>query len=405
MPVAYPRPGTGERPATGSGQGGGVRILVAALDSPGHAFPLVPLAVALRDAGHAITVAPGPDVAAGIGSSGLDVLPVGGSLRDGFGVARERLGVDGWPRDQQTVRALAGEVFGDVLPRRVLDDLAPWVAAHRPDLVIAEIGDPGAALAARTHGVPCVLHGFGRRPGPEAPMYHRALDRVAAIAAERGLDLAVGAALGHAYLDVCPPALQEPARGDELPELPLRPTAWNPPVAESSAPGRPWIYLTLGTAMGAPGVLRAAATALAGLGVDVLVAAGSVDLGELEGLATEQVRVEPFVAQAALFASDHPPQLVVHHGGSGTTLGAAAAAIPQLFLPQGADQFANAAAVTGVGAGATLASADAVADAALDLLGEGPARAAARALASEIAAMPSPADVAAGVEEWGQPEM
>ncbi len=142
--------------------------------------------------------------------------------------------------------------------------------------------------------------------------------------------------------------------------------------------------------MGAPATLRTAAAALVGLDLDVLVAAGSVAVGDLDGLASDRVRVEPFVAQAELLASDHPPVLVVHHGGSGTTLGAAAAGIPQLFLPQGADQFFNAAAVTEVGAGATLASPDGVTEAAAALIADGPARASARALASEIAAVPSP---------------
>jgi hypothetical protein len=58
--------------------------------------------------------------------------------------------------------------------------------------------------------------------------------------------------------------------------------------------------------------------------------------------------------------SHHPPALVVHHGGSGTTLSAAAAGVPQLVLPQGADQFANAGALTGVGVAGALVGAAAV---------------------------------------------
>jgi UDP:flavonoid glycosyltransferase YjiC (YdhE family) len=384
-----------------------VRILLAALGAPGHAYPLVPLATALRSVGHAVTFATGPDVLDAIASTGLDTLRAGARLREGFEVVRARHGVVGWPRDPEVGRAFAAEAFGDVFPRLALADLAPWVAEDRPDLVVAEIGNPGAAFAAAGAGVPCVLHGFGRRPGAEAPMYHRVRGPLVGLAAELGLDRAEGAPLGHAYLDTCPPSLQAPPQGDELPELPLRPTPWNPPAATPTL-DRPWVYLTLGTAMGSPGVLRTAADALAGLGVDVLVAAGSVDLGELDGLATDRVRVEPFVAQADLLGSDRPPAIVVHHGGSGTTLAAAAAGIPQIVVPQGADQFANAAALTAAGAGVTLASspdADTVAVTAALLLGGGPVRDAARALASEIAAMPAPADVAARVEQWAQPEM
>ena len=42
--------------------------------------------------------------------------------------------------------------------------------------------------------------------------------------------------------------------------------------------------------------------------------------------------------------------LVVHHGGSGTMLGALAHGLPQLRRPQGADQFLNAEALLPTGA-------------------------------------------------------
>ena len=90
--------------------------------------------------------------------------------------------------------------------------------------------------------------------------------------------------------------------------------------------------------------------------------------------------------------------LVVHHGGAGTTLGAAAASVPQLLLPQAADQFRNAEAVAAAGVGRGLpdvlaepaGTIRAVAEA---LLSDGAERDAVRKLAAEIAAMPAPADV------------
>ena len=63
------------------------------------------------------------------------------------------------------------------------------------------------------------------------------------LAAEHGLTLAVGEPLGHTYLDICPPALQSAPVGDEIRELPLRPTAWNPPVPSSPAAPRPSVGL------------------------------------------------------------------------------------------------------------------------------------------------------------------
>jgi hypothetical protein len=78
MPVGYPartRPqpvaGQAARWVHGPAQCVAVRILVAALGAPGHAFPLVPLARALHDAGHDVTVATGPDLEATIATSGV----------------------------------------------------------------------------------------------------------------------------------------------------------------------------------------------------------------------------------------------------------------------------------------------------------------------------------------------
>lgn len=394
-------------------QPGSVRILFAALGRAGHAFPLVPLARAVREAGHAVSFAVGPEVRDAVASTGIDTVVVGGGMREAFVAAMASRGLTRRPSDPEAMRSLAGEVFGSVLPRRRLAALRPWLAEHPVDLVVAEVGDPGAALAAADAGLPCVLHSFGRRLGPGS-MRALLAGPVVEVAREAGLPLVEGDPLGHAYLDVCPPSLQAEPAGDEPPELALRPTAWNPPVPSSPRPepGRAWVYLTLGTVVGDAAVLRAAVGALARLPVDVLVATGSVaprelaDLRRAPGGRAGAVRIASFVAQAELLASDTPPRLVAHHGGSGTTLAAAAAGLPQLFLPRGADQFVNAAAVTGVGAGRTVAtgsSADALIDAAGALLEDGAERDGAAALAAEIAAMPSPVELAARIEEWGRP--
>jgi UDP:flavonoid glycosyltransferase YjiC (YdhE family) len=265
-----------------------------------------------------------------------------------------------------------------------------------------------------------VLHSFGRRPSPVAPMGVDTAPRLAAVARELDVPLGEGEALGHAYLDICPPSLQDPGSAAYvagLTELPLRPVGWNPPTpfTPRRLTGRPWVLLTLGTSFGEAGVLRTALAGLSGLDVDVLVATGSVDAAELAGVEGPGVQVEPFVPQADLLRGGvdgvAPPALVVHHGGSGTTLGCAGAGVPQVLLPQGADQFFNADAVTTAGAGVTLrpddVSGEAVAAAVTAVLG-GTEPSAARALAAEVAALPAPDDVAARVGRSacpGQPAM
>ncbi|MEV0642472.1 nucleotide disphospho-sugar-binding domain-containing protein [Streptomyces sp. NPDC050619] len=82
---------------------------------------------------------------------------------------------------------------------------------------------------------------------------------------------------------------------------------------------------------------------------------------------------------------------VVHHGGAGSMMTAADAGIPQLIVPQGADNFTNAAAAEAQGF-ALRAEDDAVNGELLDaLLNDKGLREAALATRDEIAALPSPA--------------
>ena len=104
------------------------------------------------------------------------------------------------------------------------------------------------------------------------------------------------------------------------------------------------------------------------------------------------VHVEPFVDQAAVLAH---ADLIVHHAGSGTILGALGHGTPQLLLPKGTDQFANADRMVAAGLAAMLeprfATAEAIAAAATDALAHPrPALATTR---KELAALPGPAEV------------
>ena len=128
--------------------------------------------------------------------------------------------------------------------------------------------------------------------------------------------------------------------------------------------------------------------------VDVLVTVGPQGDPSLLGELPDNVHVERFVAQSQVLPL---VDLIVHHGGTGTVLSALECGLPQLILPQGADQFANADILTSVGAGRSLL-ADALQPGAIGgeivaLLGDSPERQVAGRVQAEIAAMPSPAEV------------
>jgi hypothetical protein len=90
---------------------------------------------------------------------------------------------------------------------------------------------------------------------------------------------------------------------------------------------------------------------------------------------------------------------VVHHGGTGTALGALGAGRPQLLLPQGADQFVNAELIPAVGGGPGVAQRGSgpgtIAELVVAMLGDSPEAATARRISAEIATMPAPDEVAA----------
>jgi UDP:flavonoid glycosyltransferase YjiC (YdhE family) len=147
-------------------------------------------------------------------------------------------------------------------------------------------------------------------------------------------------------------------------------------------------------------VLQRALTEIASTDVDVLVTVGPEGDPSLLGELPDNVHVERFVAQSQVLPL---VDLIVHHGGTGTVLSALECGLPQLVLPQGADQFANADILTSIGAARSL-SADAQQPGAIGgdvtaLLGNSPERQVAGLVQAEIAAMPSPAEVIPALEE------
>jgi MGT family glycosyltransferase len=155
-------------------------------------------------------------------------------------------------------------------------------------------------------------------------------------------------------------------------------------------------YVTLGTIYGAVDLLRRVIDGLVRLGLRVLVATGpSVDPAEL-GELPASVSIERWVPQAKLWPC---VDVAVHHGGSGTMLGALAHGVRQLIVPQAADQPTNARTVAEAGAGLALSPAEVTADAVAEkvnlIMTADSFQEAAHRLRREIEQMPSPADLAA----------
>ena len=242
-----------------------MRVLFSSVSLHGHVYPLLPLAVAAAERGHDVGYAVGGSQHRPLRNLGFTTMSAGIE----FAAALERA-AGGASRSD--IGRLAPIVFGRLLPRAYASDLGPILADTRPDLVVYDMANLGAGLAAHLAGVPAVAHGIG--------LFAREFRRiVVASLAEVESDVDVSALFGQDenYLDICPPSLRGGAA-----ECPLRPVAFAEPAtlpAVVTGGDRPLVYLTLGTVFGDVDVLRAAVAGLAALDVQVVVATGPTAAG------------------------------------------------------------------------------------------------------------------------------
>jgi UDP:flavonoid glycosyltransferase YjiC (YdhE family) len=372
---------------------GQVKIMFASLGAYGHLYPMMPLALACAAAGHVTVIAVGPPF--------LGRLPL--PTVEGYPPTLE---LD-WAVQEARRRHpdLHGEDFGmamfaDVTAEHVAHTMIEQCQRMSPGLVIYEGMNTGAGIAASVLGIPAAAYAIALTTSvysvlhPLTVRYQGAiwLQRDRTPPEEDGLLAAV-------LINPAPPSLG-PTAGAPVPTFQIRSVAYNESSAEApawlNAPRtRPRVYLTLGTvSFGAVEVLSRAIGQIAPLDIDILVTVGPEGEPAALGELPDNVHVERFVAQSAVLPL---VDLIVHHGGTGTVLGALELGLPQLLLPQGADQFLNAEILTGAGAIRVLRN-DAQQDGAIGeavqlLLGDCPERHAARHLRDEITAMPAPADV------------
>lgn len=308
------------------------------------------------------------------------------------GVSPRQLGAYVFPR-----------LFGGVRAPRMLADLLPIARNWAPDLLLHEQGEFAAPLVGAILGLPHVVHSFGS-PAP-AQTVSDAAEQMAPLWADHGqlLPPYAGCYL-NLYLDIYPPSMHR-GRPAHIPTAqPLRPVPYagqSPELPEGfhRCHERPLIYLTFGTVQNHSKALRNAVAAVAALDVRVLVTVGPDGDPAALGPVPAHVTVERYVSQTTVLPYC---DVVVSHAGSGTVLGAAGYGVPQVCIPQAADQFRNAEAVTRTGSGLTVSSDRAdprgIADAISTILNRPDYRLAAERVRAEILAMPTPTQVATHLE-------
>jgi UDP:flavonoid glycosyltransferase YjiC (YdhE family) len=267
------------------------------------------------------------------------------------------------------------------------------------DVVIFDPVMFAAPLVAAKLGVRPVQHTVG--PVYDDLTLELAADAESPIWQEFGLAVPPAAGMyDGTTLAICPPSL-DPAAAERpgvtlqrpvplpLPEHPQLP-------CDFADPGRPLVYLTLGTFSNNVELFRLVIDALGDEPVNLLVTIGRDIEPSALGGTPPHVHVAQFIPQADVLPHC---ALAVHHAGAGTAFGILAHELPSVVLPQSADNFTIAARLASAGVAVSVmpddVTVDAVRAAVRRVLAQPSYAESARRLAGEIAAMPAPADVAA----------
>lgn len=368
-----------------------MRVLVATSPGIGHAFPTVPLAWALRAAGHDVLMVTGGDGLA-VRNAGLpvfDVCPGQTLVMIVKEFARRH------PDMFAQFTATPFDDFFESLPYyammmtdqpEMMDRYVRVAEEWRPDLVVYSSITVGGLVGAAKVGVPAVEHGYGlfRTTG----FVQRLRELNAEVFDRHGVEPPTRLEA----IDIAPPSLVDYV----LSGWHMRYVPYNGggllPNSLTDLPARPRIAVTLGTTgpnMEGLGALSKLLDVAPGIDADFMLVLGDAATDELGALPDNAHALGwvPLNLLLPLCAG------VIHHGGSGTTLTALDAGLPQIMLPEGSDRHVNATAVAKRGAGLAMRPGELTKEAVDTLVHDVGLRAAAREVRTEMRALPTPMDM------------
>ena len=369
-----------------------MRVLFTCRPTSGHFLPLLPLAEAAIRHGHVVAFATAEPIVSEARALGFSADAAGLSGADSRATL-DQTGVVFRELPPADIRPFAfGRWFAGIEAPPRLVDLDRICAAFRPDVLVHEVAELAAPLAAASAGLPWVTVGYGPLLQPN----------VAASAGEgmeplwqaRGLAVPPwGGLYQHLYVDPCPPALQIAEIVDLPARIGIRPAVGSSDAAANDRPVTRRVYVSFGTLWNngpaAVDLMRLAVAGSADAAMEVIVTVGRDNDPALLGPQPEHVQVHRFIPQNQLLPNC---ACMVAHGGSGTLLGALAWGVPLLLLPQFADQFYNADRASRAGVALALppteASHEAIAGHVRRLLDEPAFSKRAMEVRAELAAMP-----------------
>jgi len=366
-----------------------VRILLASTSGAGHFGPLVAFGAACRRAGHDVQVAAPRSFEPAVRRTGYRYWPCADVADDALAAIHAEIAA-ARPDEQNR---LTGRIVADLAPRAILPGMLAAIDEWQPDLILRDVAEFGSYVAAELRCIPQFQVLIGLDKFNEL-MITMAAPLLAPLRESVGLSPDPGGDRLRAI-----PALSMVPEIFEEPGIP-RPAGihrYRETIDIVVPDDDQLIYVTFGTVSSAiPSAavaFRTVVEALADVPARLLVTTG--DNGDLvDGPSfPPNVRIEKWVPQATAL---HGAAAMVCHGGMGTVLGALAAGVPLVVVPQFADHPDNAARVAALGAGIRVGTdgmsgpvdASAVRAATERVLSEPAFRTAAHKVAAEIVAMP-----------------
>jgi glycosyltransferase (activator-dependent family) len=342
-----------------------MRILFVAAPFKSHLYVQVPLAWALRTAGHEVRVAGSPGLQGDIARTGLTPVPIGEEidLRRQMSLAEAELSVQ--RKDPHRPRAVQRDYGGDdpaaelassiagcrwlFTPDSAFADIVEFVRDWRPDLVVWDTFNYAGAVAAEVAGAAsarilfgadghgqlraaCRERSGGQWPEPGADPLREWLEPVLT---GHGAGFGERTVLGDWTIMPMPPWIWRPQGVRYVPmrHIPFHGTAPVPKWVSEPA-DRPRVCVTMGMSHRDNNIGIEASPvdlfdAVADLDVEVIATLNDKQTRQVTRV-PDNVRVVDFVPLDALLPSC---SAIVHSGGAGTFAAAVRLAVPQLIVP------------------------------------------------------------------------
>lgn len=348
-----------------------MRVAFAVWPAPAHLYPVIPLAWALRAAGHEVCVVSHPSIGDATVAQGLPFRALCGAAEMAYPTGPGGV----WAEERADVGRITGALdlpvqdigtwvtfsqfllptMWDFMPYRAspetptpaMDGMVRFFRDWRPDLVVWDPCMPGAAVAARACGarharytgpdfVGWSMDTFNRlTAGPGAPAVDNPLvETVRPMADRYGVTVDRELLYGEWTINPMPPAINLPVKTRMLP------VRWIPHVTQEPMPGwlypvpeRPRVAVSLGVSTRAYlaadwSHVAVLLDALADLDIDVVATLNDVQLSGVRRV-PDNVRVIEYFPLDQLVPTC---SLVIHHGGLATMITAACARVPQLVV-------------------------------------------------------------------------